>query len=270
MHEQGYSKSLIRRTITVMRLLHDSDNPTTHSGIVAVMRGIARKDKRAPFKAHPLSISDLTAMCIELSNRFGYRSEPHEYWRLPRDIALLTVGWCGALRAAEIVALNWHDIVETQQGVEITIRQSKTSQDSEILALPLLREEYQSICPVRALRLWKNYCDLLNLELPYIDTKKRSGVPANSEQPVFVNNNGARLNKRTVSRVIDVAARKAGLNIHLSSHSLRRGFATFAAYAGISERSLMRHGRWHTSAIMQGYVERAKLWTDNPVVQLLT
>jgi integrase len=233
------------------------------------MRGIARKDRREPAKAHPLSITDLTAICNELFRLYMNKSSC-EYWRLTRDIALITIGWCGALRASELVALNWNDIVEVQQGIEITVRQSKTSLDAEIIALPLLRDDYRFICPVRAMRLWKRSCMDINLSIPGIDIHTRTGIPADGAQPVFVNCFGKRLNKRSVSRILESASAKSNLNLHLSAHSLRRGFATFAAFAGITDRSLMRHGRWKTSSIMQGYIEHAKIWTDNPVVQLLT
>jgi site-specific recombinase XerD len=267
MHEQHFAKSTIRRTVTVVRMLHNASNdPTLARSVTEVMRGIARKDRREPGKAHPLSIADLMAICDALTAK----NSAYEYWRIPRDIALLTLGWCGALRASEIVALNWNDITEAQQGFELTIRKSKTSDESEILGIPLLKDTYQSICPVRSLRLWKNNCELLNLQLPTISSNRRTGIPANGDLPIFVNLYGNRLCQKTVGRILDVSAKKAKLNLHLSSHSLRRGFATFAAHSGISERSLMRHGRWHTSSIMQGYIERAAIWNDNPIVQLLT
>jgi len=37
----------------------------------------------------------------------------------------------------------------------------------------------------------------------------------------------------------------------------------------VSEHTIMRHGRWRSSAVAQGYIERAKLWQDNPIKQLL-
>ena len=39
-----------------------------------------------------------------------------------------------------------------------------------------------------------------------------------------------------------------------SGHSLRSGFATIAARAGVPEHKIMRQGRWMTSTAMRGYI----------------
>jgi integrase len=65
-----------------------------------------------------------------------------------RDRALLLVGFAGAFRRSELVALNVEDIEETAEGLRITIRRSKTDQEGHghVIAIP----HGQITCPVHA------------------------------------------------------------------------------------------------------------------------
>jgi site-specific recombinase XerD len=47
-----------------------------------------------------------------------------------RDSALLLLGFAGAFRRSELVALDVADIEETQTGLLVTIRRSKTDQEA--------------------------------------------------------------------------------------------------------------------------------------------
>jgi len=51
-------------------------------------------------------------------------------------------------------------------------------------------------------------------------------------------------------------------------HSLRSGFATTAARAGVAEHKIMRQGRWNTSQAMRGYIQEGELFVDNPSAKL--
>ena len=46
-----------------------------------------------------------------------------------RDRALLLIGFVGAFRRSELVALNRQDLDESELGVKVTIRHSKTDQE---------------------------------------------------------------------------------------------------------------------------------------------
>jgi site-specific recombinase XerC len=71
-----------------------------------------------------------------------------------RDRAILLLGWSGALRRSEIVGLDRADLRFVKQGVEITLRRSKTNQegDHERVAIPLGPDG--RACPVCALADW--------------------------------------------------------------------------------------------------------------------
>jgi integrase len=69
--------------------------------------------------------------------------------------------------------------------------------------------------------------------------------------------------------VVQRRAAAAGYAAELfGGHSLRSGFATTAARAGVAEHKIMRQGRWTTSQAMRGYIQDGELFVDNPSARL--
>ena len=78
-----------------------------------------------------------------------------------------------------------------------------------------------------------------------------------------------RLSGNGVARMVKRRAGAAGFAPELfSGHSLRSGFATTAARAGVAEHKIMRQGRWTTSQAMRGYIQEGELFVDNPSAKL--
>lgn len=71
-----------------------------------------------------------------------------------RDRALLLVGFAGALRRSELVALNVEDIAFVPEGSTITIRRSKTDQTGEGRKIGIPSGKNKHTCPVRSLKAW--------------------------------------------------------------------------------------------------------------------
>ena len=69
-----------------------------------------------------------------------------------RDRALLLLGFAGAFRRSELVALDVADIEETETGLLVAIRGSKTDQEREGVTIAIARGDIA--CPVKALRAW--------------------------------------------------------------------------------------------------------------------
>jgi hypothetical protein len=65
-----------------------------------------------------------------------------------RDRALLLVGWAGAFRRSELVALVVEDLEPTDDGVVVTIRRGKTDQEGagRQVGIPY---GSTTLCPVR-------------------------------------------------------------------------------------------------------------------------
>jgi integrase len=260
LNAEGATKSTVAMFMTVQRLAHKGrlDDPTGHLVVQETLKAIKRKDKRPKKQAKILSLNELELCCDAVRIRNEPLNETSSAKRCLRDRALLSLGWSGALRASEIVALDWEDITQVSHGLEIQIRTSKTDQEStgHMIALPWFKNELKSICPVRLL-----------IEH---SSERTEGPGAIFKRIHYDGSTGPRLSRRAVSRIVERAAGLAELPGHYSAHSLRRGFATWAAGQGATDRDIMRHGRWRSRAVMDGYVEAGTLWTDNALVRLLT
>ena len=143
-----------------------------------------------------------------------------------RDRAILLLGFAGAFRRSELVALQVEDIDMEESGMAVMIRKSKTDQVGEGKPKPILRGEAH--CPVAALQTWLREADIAS---GYVFRRIRKGGHVNS------NNDSDKpdLSDRMVASIVKRYADRVGLDSTLySGHSLRRGFIISALLAGAS------------------------------------
>jgi integrase len=166
-----------------------------------------------------------------------------------RDRALLLVGFAGAFRRSELVAIELRDLAFSVRGLEVTIRRSKTDQEGagRVVALPFAASA--EVCPVRSLRA-------------YLDLASIASGPAFCSVDRWGKLGGV-LGGRDVARTVQRYAGLAGLDAALfSGHSLRAGLATSAALAGKSDRSIMATTGHRSRAMVDRYVRGAERWRD--------
>jgi integrase len=145
----------------------------------------------------------------------------------------------------------------TPEGLEVTLRRSKTDQEGRGRLVALPYSGTPDLCPVRALRAW-------------LDAAAVTGGPVFRE----VNRHGqvqaGALTGHTVARLVKRAAVAAGLDpAAYSGHSLRAGFVTAAKLARKDEASIMRQTGHRSVAMVRKYDRRADLWRDNAAAALL-
>jgi integrase len=172
-----------------------------------------------------------------------------------RDRAILLLGFAGAFRRSELVALDMADIEPTDLGLRVKIGRSKTDQEGEgtvIGIAPGITE-----CPVRALTMWLN----------------ASGIV---EGPIFRSINKAgkisltRITDRSIANIVKQYANRIGLNARLfSGHSLRSGFLTSAAANGASIFKMMDLSRHKSADTLRDYVRDAELFKNHAGAGLL-
>jgi site-specific recombinase XerD len=216
-------------------------DPTKVPAVQLVWQGIRRTIGTAQVGKSPVLVDQLRRMVAPLSNA------PLDL----RDRALLLLGFAGMLRRSEIVALDVADLAESEEGIKVTIRRSKTDQEGQGQTIGIPRGLHPETCPVLAVRRW--------LELATI-----------TDGPVFrqVRRGGhvqmARITPQVVALVVKYRAEAVGLEpVTLAGHSLRAGLATSAARAGVADRSIQRQGRWTSPAMVGRYVREAELFREN-------
>jgi site-specific recombinase XerD len=137
--------STIGRRTAAIRYAHKFAGlatPTDDELVKATVRGIRRSLGMAKIKKAPATAERLLAMAANTGA--GLKGL--------RDRALLLIGFAGALRRSELVALNIEDIEQAPDGMKITIRHSKTDQEGagQTIAIP----SGKIACPVAALKEW--------------------------------------------------------------------------------------------------------------------
>jgi integrase len=150
------------------------------------------------------------------------------------------LGFAGAFRSCELVALNANDLTLTRTGMRVLISlRNDAPAYTEIQRAPSML-----LCPVNAIEHWLNH-------LPNTHGALFRAVygPRVTEE---------RLAPRAVSRAVQRAAARAQLDAEYSSHSLRSGLATSARAQGKSARYIQLHGRWKDSRSLGRYIDNSR------------
>ena len=172
-----------------------------------------------------------------------------------RDRALLLVGFGGALRRSELVALDVADDEETETGLLVKIRSSKTDQERVGATIAIARGDVA--CPAKALREW---LDAAGIEAGPIFRPIDEGGTVKA----------SRLTDRSVANIVKAYAKRAGFDDStFSGHSLRAGFLTSAAGKGASIFKMMDVSRHKSVDTLRGYVRDAELFKDHAGAGLL-
>ena len=182
-----------------------------------------------------------------------------------RDRALLLIGFAGALRRSELVALQLDDVSHTATGLRIRIRRGKTDAAGEGAEIGLPRGLHVSTCPVRALGAW---CRTLGQRSGAVFRKISAGGRIGRDA----------LAPDAVRRILLRRAAQADLPVQgrerLTAHGLRAGFITEAYDKGVRDEDIMRHSRHRDLKTMRGYVRRAQVLqrkpsrADRPVIDI--
>jgi integrase len=221
-------------------------NPTHAELVRATLRGIKRTRGYAQREAKPLLRDDLLLVLDGIGEKL----------KDIRDRALLLIGFAGALRRSELVALEVADIERVRRGIVLQLRRSKTDQDGRghKIAVPYGRTRW---CPVAALDTWL----------------AASGI---AEGAIFrpVDRHGrihhARLSGEAVSLVVRERVAAAGLDpTRYSGHSLRAGLATSAAQCGVPASRIKAQTRHASDAMLSRYIREGELFTENAAGALL-
>jgi len=205
----------------------------------ATLRGIRRSVGTARSRKAPATAEKASAMARSTSSGLiGLR-----------DRAILLLGFAGALRRSELVALNVADIAAFEQGLLVNVRKSKTDQagQGEVIAVA----KGHTDCPSEALLAWLAAAHIT--DGPVFRSIKKGGQLATT-----------RLSERAVTSIVKRYAKRIGLDHKkYSSHSLRSGFLTSAAANGASIFKMMDVSRHKSLDTLRTYVRDAELFKDH-------
>ena len=243
-----HAPTTIRRRLAAIGKMHRfNDLPwnSAHRDIQGPLQGLLREHGRPVQKATALTVAMLRQLVATCDASARGR----------RDRALLLIGFAGAMRRSELVALRVEDVVAGANGLRIRIRRGKTDAAGQGAEIGLPRGKHAETCPVRAFGAWQ-------------DVAKRKAGPLFRRISTSGTIGDTALHPDAVRRILQHRVGMAGLTVEgferLSAHALRVGFITEAYNKGVRDEDIMRHSRHRDLRTMRGYVQRAGLVTESP------
>ncbi len=242
-----YSRAALERRLAAIGHAHrlrDHEWSAGHPAIRATLRGIHRTHRRRGRRAAALTSAELKRLVAACGGDLAGR----------RDRALLLLGFAGALRRSELVAVDREHVRFTEAGIRLLLPSSKTDQEGKGTELGIARGRRRETCPVRALEDW-------------LDASACRFGPVFRKVDRWGSVEHRRLGGDAVRDILLRRAREAKLTVHggerLSPHGLRAGFVTEAYLAGARDEQVMEHTRHRDLKTMRGYVRRARLVADS-------
>ncbi|GAB3510937.1 site-specific integrase [Spirosoma fluminis] len=220
--------------------LHKHPDPSADETVRVVLEGIKRSIGTEATQAPAFDIHD-------------YKDQVRPIPPTPtgmRDRALLLVGFAGAFRRSELVALDIEGVQFTRQGAILSYRGSKTNQYGKIEQKALFFSPDPDTCPVRALQ---DYMQILERTTGPLFVRIRKG------EQVTTN----RLSDKQVARTV-----KLYLGDDYSAHSLRASFVTIAKINGADDSQIMQQTKHRTRTMIDRYTRVQQVIKHNAAMKL--
>lgn len=238
----GLKASTIGRRAAAVAYYHrlaNLESPGNVEAVKATIRGIRRTIGAAPVKKAPATADLVQRMLDQCPNTLTGL----------RDRALISLGFAGALRRSELVALEVSDLVEAADGYRLTIKRSKTDQEGEGCTIGI--PHGYKVRPVEHVRAWLAAAGITQ-GIVFRPIGKGGRVQS------------VALSGHSAAQIVKAYAKAAGLDPAVfAAHSLRSGFLTSSAESGASIFRMMDQSRHKSMDTLRGYVRTAGLFKDH-------
>jgi integrase len=239
--DRGLAVSTLAVVLAAITFEHERaghPQPRLHPAVAQTWAGIRRTKGTAPRrKAAALSPEQLRKMIVGGQWSLG----------AVRDRALLLLGFAAALRRSELVAADVEHLTWDADGLVLFLPRTKVDRTGAGRSVGIPFGSDRVTCPVRAVRDW---LDVSGITPGAIFRGVRKGGRLTEH----------RLTGRDVARIVQRAARQAGLDLdRLSGHSLRSGLVTTAAKAGKRPDVIAEQTGHRSIATLMSYIRGARL-----------
>lgn len=211
-----HSRATIRRRLLGIGQAHRYTGHEWISGhpvIRATLRGIFRVHGKPASKSAAIGISDIRRLVATCG---------HGLTGL-RDRAIILIGFAGALRRAELAAVEREHLTFVHEGVRLLIPRAKGDQEGEGAEIGIPKCDRKETCPTRALEAW-----LTASRCKYGPVFRKIDRWGTVEHRA--------LHPGALATILKQRAKMAGLKTtgfeRISAHGLRAGFITEAVKAG--------------------------------------
>jgi integrase len=208
-------------------------SPVDHEHVRRTLAGLRRTKGTAPHQALPLCTEDVARLVA---------AAPEGLLGV-RDRAFVLVGFVGAFRVGELVALDAENLEVRPEGLIAHVRRGKTDQEGRGRVKPIpTAPERMDLCPVRAVQAWRDASGITTGPL-WREITKGGTV------------RDGRMTTRAALDVIKGLAERAGMHAdRISPHSLRAGHVTEAKRRDAPDLAVMSQTHHARAESLLGYV----------------
>lgn len=234
-HAEILSVNTLRARLAALAQWHQTQgfpDPTKAPHVRKVLRGIVALHPATEKRAKPMQLAQLEKVTAWLDEQIAREADGRERLACLRNRALMLLGFWRGFRSDELSRLRIeHVAVEAGRGM--TLYLPRTKGDRAQLGTTFKAPALSRLCPVAAYEAWIAASDLT--EGPVFRSIDRwgnvsdEGLHAGSFVPLL----------RALFHAAGLAAPDS-----YSSHSLRRGFATWANSNGWDLKMLMQYVGW--------------------------
>ncbi|QXI25852.1 site-specific integrase [Pseudomonas vanderleydeniana] len=264
-HAGVLSINTLKLRLSALAQWHNSQgfaDPTKAPVVRKVFKGIRALHPVQEKQAQPLQLQHLESVVGSLEQELRAAQAVEDRPRLlraRRDMALILLGFWRGFRSDELCRLEvGHVVAKAGAGITLYLPRSKSDRDN--LGRTYQTPALQRLCPVQAYIEWVNCAALVRG--PVFRAIDRWG-----------NLGEEGLHANSIIPLLRQALARAGIDAeHYTSHSLRRGFATWAHRSGWDLKSLMSYVGWKDLKSAMRYVEASpfegmSLAVEKPVRQ---
>lgn len=243
-HAEQLAANTLRQRLAALGHWHTAHgfvDPTRMPIVKQALRGIRVVHARVERQATPLQLNDLGRIADWQSQAIAHaraNDDCRGELRALRDRAMILLGFWRGFRSDELIHLRVEHITFEPGGMQCFLRRTKTDTGKTYKVPALTRW-----CAVDAVREWLRVSGLTQGPLlPKVGLQGQLGTK--------------RLHANSVIKMLRSAMARAGLPAQqYSSHSLRRGFASWATRNGWDLKSLMAYVGWRDPASAMRYID---------------
>ncbi|MDI2590301.1 site-specific integrase [Pseudomonas sp. 681] len=242
------SINTLKLRLSALAQWHNSQgfaDPTKAPMVRKVFKGIRALHPAQEKQAEPLQLQHLEQVVawleLEIQSARAEQDRPR-LLRATRDRALILLGFWRGFRSDELCRVQIEH-VQARAGSGITLYLPRSKSDRENLGETYQTPALQRLCPVQAYVAWITEAALV-----------RGPVFRGIDRWGHLSEEG--LHANSVIALLRQVLERAGIPAeHYTSHSLRRGFASWAHQSGWDLKSLMSYVGWKDMKSAMRYVE---------------
>lgn len=262
-HAESLSVNTLRARLAALAQWHQMQgfpDPTKVPHVRKVLKGIATLHPVTEKRARPLQLAQLEHLAAWLDSqiaRAGKAGDVRMHLSHLRNRALVLLGFWRGFRSDELSRLHIENVA-VERGRGMTLFLPRTKGDRALLGTTFKAPALSRLCPVAAYEAWITAASLT--EGPVFRGIDRwghlsdGGLHAGSFVPLL----------RALFRAAGVPAPD-----HYSSHSLRRGFATWANSNGWDLKMLMEYVGWKDVRSAMRYIDAADPFAQHRIESAL-